>query len=73
MLPDDLIGKEVVDLLGKKLGLVKKENIIIEAGSGRVESIIINNDNNKYIIPCNGIRHIGSIVVLIDNAVNFRV
>lgn len=73
MLLKELIGKEVVDLQGRKLGIIKKADIILEASSGRVESIIINSDKNKYIITCHGIKHIGSKVILIDNAVNYRV
>lgn len=71
MLLKEIIGKEVVDLQGRKLGKVKKADIIMEASSGRIESIILDSKINKFLIPWYGIKQIGSKVVLIDNALKY--
>lgn len=71
MLLKDLIGKEVIDLAGRRLGKIKKTDIILEASTGRIESIILGSKNSKYLIPWHGIKQIGSRVVLIDNALKY--
>ena len=41
LLLKEIIGKEVIDLQGRKLGKIKKADIILEASTGQVESIIL--------------------------------
>jgi YlmC/YmxH family sporulation protein len=65
----EFIGKEIVNLnTGKKLGKIKKADIVLEASTGKLESIILGNiNNNGYIlIPYYLIKYIGSKVVLVD-------
>jgi YlmC/YmxH family sporulation protein len=71
LLLKEIIGKEVIDLQGRKLGKIKKADIILEASTGQVESIILGSKNNKFLIPWNGIKHIGTRVVLIDSALKY--
>lgn len=73
MLLKELVGKEVVDLQGRKLGIVKEADVILEISSGKVESIIIKNNKNKYLITWYGVKHIGSKVILIDNALKYMI
>ncbi len=70
MLLKEVIGKEVIDLQGKKIGKIKKADIILEASNGEIESIILHNSNSKFVISWYGIKHIGSRVVIIDNSVS---
>jgi len=65
----EFIGKEIVNLnTCKKLGKIKKADIVLEASTGKLESIILGNiNNNGYIlIPYYLIKYIGSKVVLVD-------
>lgn len=71
MLLKDIIGKEVIDLEGRRLGKIRKVDIIMEASTGQVEAIILGSKNNRFLIPWYGIKQIGSRVVLIDNALKY--
>ncbi|NLJ84311.1 MAG: YlmC/YmxH family sporulation protein [Halanaerobiaceae bacterium] len=71
MLLKDIIGKEVIDLEGRRLGKIRKVDIIMEASTGQVEAIILGSKNNRFLIPWHGIKQIGSRVVLIDNALKY--
>ncbi|MFW6287438.1 MAG: PRC-barrel domain-containing protein [bacterium] len=72
MLLGEIIGKEVIDLQGRKIGKIKKADLILEASSGRVESIILHNKLNKFVIPWYGIKQIGSRVVIVDNSIKYN-
>jgi len=75
LLLKDIIGKEVIDLEGRRLGKIRKVDrkvdIIMEASTGQVEAIILGSKNNRFLIPWHGIKQIGSRVVLIDNALKY--
>lgn len=71
MLLKEIIGKEVIDLQGRKIGKIKKADIVLEASSGRVESIILACNRTKFLIPWYGIKQIGTKIILIDNAVKY--
>ncbi len=70
---NELIGKEVIDLNGNKLGKIKMADIIMEDINGQIESIILH--NNRFIkkklivIPWNSVRKIGSKTVLVDKQI----
>jgi YlmC/YmxH family sporulation protein len=70
---NELVGKEVIDLNGKKLGKIKKADIVMEATSGQIESIILHNSRftrkSLIVIPWYSIKEIGSKTVLVDNQV----
>lgn len=70
MLLKEIVGKEVIDFQGKKIGKIKKSDVILEAERGKVESLILENKNNRFIIPWYGIKQIGSEVVIIDNSIS---
>ncbi|MEJ6951543.1 PRC-barrel domain-containing protein [Natronospora cellulosivora (SeqCode)] len=67
----ELMGKEVINLQGEKLGKVKNIDIILEASNGQVESIILRNNNKKIIIPWNGVKQIGSQVIIVDTNISY--
>lgn len=67
----EVVGKEVIDLQGKKIGKIKKADIILEASNGKIESIILHNRNSKFVIPWYGIKYIGSRVIIIDNSIKY--
>ncbi len=69
----ELVGKEVIDLNGKKLGKIKKADIVLEASNGQIESIILHNSRfarkSLIVIPWYCVKEIGSNTVLVDNQV----
>lgn len=72
MLLGEIIGKEVIDLQGRKIGKIKKADLIVEASNGKVESIILQDKKNKIVIPWFGVKHIGSRVVIVDNSLQYK-
>lgn len=65
----ELVGKKVINLNnGRELGQIKEADIILEASSGKIESIILHNCREKefVVIPCYSIKQIGSRVIIVD-------
>jgi len=68
----ELVGKEVVDQNGKKLGKIKKLDIVIGVENGEVQSIILHRKRRGKkitVIPWSSIQDIGSKTVLIDDGI----
>lgn len=69
---NELIGKEVIDINGTRLGKIRKADIILEIDGGNVESIILEKWNDKIIIPWHGIKQIGERIVIIDSNIIYQ-
>lgn len=76
MLFSDLMGKEVVNLLdGARLGVVGDSDLVINAPTGQIESIILPargrllsffGDVQDLVIPWEAVRKIGSEVIIVE-------
>lgn len=72
----DFMGKEVVNLLdGSRLGIVGESDLMIDAVSGQIESIILPNRGKLFsllgnqqhlVIPWEAIRRIGNEVIIVE-------
>ncbi len=72
----EFIGKEIVNIFdGARLGTVNETDLIIDAATGSVESIVLPNKQNVFslrlksspiIIPWEAVRKIGSQLIVID-------
>lgn len=79
----DFMGKEIVNLLdGSRLGVVGESDLVIDAVSGQIESIVLPNrgkllsilgDQQHLIIPWEAIRRIGSEVIIVELDSTMRV
>ncbi|MFW6281948.1 MAG: PRC-barrel domain-containing protein [bacterium] len=68
----ELIGKEVINLQGEKLGKIRNVDIVLEASKGEIESIILHKKNTNIIIPWNGVKQVGSHVIIIDSNLSYQ-
>ena len=70
----DLAGKEIIDIdQGLRLGVVNDTDLIINAATGHVESIVIPVrtgwwQRREVVIPWRGIRRIGVDLIIVDLA-----
>ncbi|KKM12870.1 YlmC/YmxH family sporulation protein [Clostridiales bacterium PH28_bin88] len=71
----ELIGKEIVNIYdGARLGTVGDSDLVIDAGSGEVDAIILpgrgmmslRSDRNQMVIPWQSVRKIGSEVIIVE-------
>lgn len=72
----ELAGKEIINMHdGGRLGVVAETDLVVQAKTGQLESIIIPNHGNffsifkdeKYlVIPWQAIKKIGSEVIIVD-------
>lgn len=80
----DLIGKDIVNIQnGSRLGMVADSDLVIQAETGEIESIILPSrngllnlwDKNNLNIPWSSVRKIGSEVIIVeldDSHMRFR-
>lgn len=73
----EFVGKEIVNLFdGARLGTVNESDLIIDAATGYVESIVVPGRgavmmgwkarNNPLVIPWEAVRKIGSQIIVVD-------
>ena len=68
----ELAGKEIIDIdEGVRLGVVSETDLVIDLGSGHVQSIVIPYRGSLFhrrelIIPWHGIRKIGVDLIIVD-------
>jgi len=72
----ELAGKEIVNMYnGSRLGVVGESDIVLDAESGEIRSIILPRKNNiiniwfdrqNLVIPWEAVRKIGSEVIIVD-------
>ena len=71
----DLIGKDIVNIQnGSRLGMVADSDLVIQAETGEIDSIILPSrssffniwDKNNLNIPWSAVRKIGSEVIIVD-------
>ncbi|MBS4024855.1 MAG: YlmC/YmxH family sporulation protein [Clostridia bacterium] len=72
----DLVGKEIVNIFdGVRLGTVGESDLVIDAESGKIESIIMPNKGNIFsvwldrqhlIIPWQAVKKIGTEVIIVE-------
>lgn len=72
----ELAGKELVNMYnGSRLGVVGESDIVLDAESGEIRSIILPRKNNiiniwfdrqNLVIPWEAVRKIGSEVIIVD-------
>ncbi len=71
----DLIGKDIVNIQnGSRLGTVADSDLVVDAETGDIDSIILPSrggllniwDHNNFTIPWSAIRKIGSEVIIVE-------
>lgn len=71
----ELIGKDIVNIQnGRRLGTVADSDLVIQAETGEIESIILPSkggfinflDKSNYAIPWNSVRKIGPEVIIVE-------
>jgi YlmC/YmxH family sporulation protein len=71
----ELIGKDIVNIQnGSRLGTVADSDLVIEAETGEIESIILPSrggllniwDKSNLTIPWSSVKKIGSEVIIVD-------
>ncbi len=72
----DLVGKEIVNIYnGARLGVVGESDMVIDAESGEIQSIILPRRNGlinlwvdklQLVIPWEAVRKIGSEVIIVE-------
>lgn len=71
----ELIGKDIVNIQnGGRLGTVADSDLVIQAETGEIQSIILPSkpgffgmwDRNNFTIPWSAVRKIGSEVIIVD-------
>jgi YlmC/YmxH family sporulation protein len=73
----ELTGKEIVNLAnGSRLGMVGESDLVVDAQTGRVSSIILPRKGNFFsfwverqqqlVIPWEAVRRIGREVIIVD-------
>ncbi|MCR4440912.1 MAG: YlmC/YmxH family sporulation protein [Peptococcaceae bacterium] len=71
----ELIGKDIVNIQnGSRLGTVADSDLVIQAETGEIESIILPSrggllnlwDRSNLAIPWSAVRKIGSEVIIVD-------
>lgn len=72
----DLVGKEIVNIYdGVRLGTVGESDLVVDAETGSIESIIMPNKGNVFsvwldrqqlIIPWQAVKKIGSEVIIVE-------
>lgn len=71
----ELIGKDIVNIQnGSRMGTVADSDLVIQAETGEIESIILPSrggllsfwDKSNYAIPWNSVRKIGPEVIIVD-------
>lgn len=81
----ELVGKEVINVCdGARLGVIGESDVIIDLGTGQIESVILPNrgglfgfwvEKQSLVIPWQAIKKIGSEVIIVDldqGHLNFR-
>lgn len=72
----EFAGKEIINIFdGARLGTVSESDLIIDADTGSVESIVLpsrspffslKNKHNPLVIPWQAVRKIGSQIIVVD-------
>lgn len=71
----ELIGKDIVNIQnGSRLGTVADSDLVLQADTGEIESIILPSkggilnfwDRSNFTIPWSAVRKIGSEVIIVD-------
>ncbi len=71
----DLIGKDIVNIQdGCRLGTVADSDLVIQAESGEIDSIILPSRNgllnmwnrNNFTVPWSAVKKIGAEVIIVD-------
>lgn len=72
----ELIGKEIVNIYdGARLGAVGESDLVIDAETGQIESIVLPNkgnfislwlDKQQLVIPWQSVKKIGTEVIIVD-------